>query len=124
MEVGGGLRDVAQGRHLELVPILLVLGDVEAAVVRLGQLPAALLEVVPHQAHALVAVAAEQRPVVAGRAAGAHEEAQARLLFVRQRALITANEGGESSLIWEAAGNVHMLAGDWSADELLDLVNG
>ena len=38
--------------------------------------------------------------------------------------LITANEGGESSLIWEAAGNVHMLAGDWSADELLDLVNG
>lgn len=38
--------------------------------------------------------------------------------------LITANEGGQSSLIWEAAGNVNMLAGDWSADELIDLANG
>ncbi|MFK7804571.1 MAG: DUF4367 domain-containing protein, partial [Anaerolineae bacterium] len=38
--------------------------------------------------------------------------------------LVTANDGGESSLIWESAGNVHMLAGDWSADELIDLANG
>lgn len=38
--------------------------------------------------------------------------------------LITANESGESSLIWESNGNVNMLTGEWSADELIDLANG
>jgi hypothetical protein len=37
--------------------------------------------------------------------------------------LLTSNESGDSSLIWEAAGNVNMIAGEWSADELIELAN-
>ncbi len=38
--------------------------------------------------------------------------------------VITDNEGGESSLIFESGGNLIMMQGNWSADELIDLANG
>ena len=38
--------------------------------------------------------------------------------------LLTSNETGENSLIWQSFGNVIMLSGDWTADELIDLANG
>ncbi len=38
--------------------------------------------------------------------------------------LITENNGSNSSLIFETSGNVVMLQGNWSADELLELANG
>ncbi len=38
--------------------------------------------------------------------------------------LMTANDGSGSSVIFETRGNVIMLQGDWSADELIALANG